>query len=181
MKKVRRLWMPVLLGVVLVAALVGVASARPDARPVQQAWRVLSVTAGHCYPSLGGTSFLNDGFKVGCGSPVCLFMCPVNFPAAGEQAVGAVTVKRFTMYAFDDDPALGADVDARLAKSYPPTHAQVYLALLQTAGAQGTDPQVLMDTTIDNNPVWRTQAPYIEVIMGGLLTNVYGFFVHYTW
>jgi hypothetical protein len=182
MKRVKALCMPVLLGVLLLATLVGVASARPHARPVQQAWRVLSVAAGHCYPAVSGANFLNNGWEVHCGSPQCFLMCPVNFPAAGEQAVGAVTVKRFTMYAFDNNSGATADVQAWLIKSYPPTHARVYLAQFQTAGAQVTDPQVLMDTTIEYNPVYRTQAPYIAIIIGGSTdTFVYGFFVHYTW
>jgi hypothetical protein len=180
MRRVKTLCMPVLLGVLLLASLVGVASARPDARPQQQAWRVLTVPAAACLPASTSQSSLNNGWEVHCEAAMCYFMCPVNFPAAGEQAVGAVHVKRFTMYAFDNDAGQG--IQAWLIKSYPPTANRQWLAQFATADAQATNPQVLMDTTIEYNPVYRTQAPYVAILMGTSdYVGVYGFFVHYTW
>jgi hypothetical protein len=183
MKKAKTLWVPALLGMLLLAILVGVAGARPDARPQQQAWRVLSVAPGACLAAVGNTDWVNAGYELHCSDAVaCLWHCPLDFPAAGEQAVGAVHIKRFTMYAFDNNATPNTNVSAYLSKMYPPTHKDVTMAHFATSGGEPTDPQVLVDTTIQHNPVYRTQAPYISIVgSNSTSVKVYGFFVHYTW
>jgi hypothetical protein len=181
MKSIKKLWMPVLLGLLLVATMVGVASARPDARPLGQAWRVLTVGVDACIPEDSTINWDIDGYQLSCTSGVCQFHCPANFPAAGEQAVGAVNVKRFTMYVFDNDNNLNAQVDASLLKSYPPTGGWLAMAAVGPT-AESPAIQTIMDTTIDNNPVYRTQSPYIKLTTRTSANlRTHGFFIHYTW
>jgi hypothetical protein len=177
MKKLKRLWMPALLGILLMATVAGAASARPDARPVEQGWRVLTVPSTSCIPHEPTPSWSHWGDRVECASDDCQFACVVNFPAAGEQAVGAVYVKRVTMYAFDNGVASYAVV--RLAKAYPPTGAKAQMAWAQSIGSTD-DPQTVMDTSIINNPVYRVQGPFIWItIHAG--AKAYGAYIHYTW
>ena len=107
-------------------------------------------------------------------------MCAVYFPAAGEQAVGAVNVKRVTMYAFDNSGGAGNEAGFELRKTYPPTKAGVLMADGATTDL-APDPQTVMDTSIENNPVYRSQAPVMWLSISGMNIEVYGFYVHYTW
>jgi hypothetical protein len=182
MKTIKKLWAPLLLGLLLMLALVGVASARPTARPVAQAWRVLTVGVDACIPENSLSPWDTDGNQLNCmGIPGCVYQCPASFPAAGEQAVGAVNVKRFTMYALDNDPDAPDNVWATLFKSYPPTGGQLTMAHVMT-GPPSAGTQTIIDLFPMNNPVYRTQSPYIWIQMGsGGLLAVYGFHIHYTW
>jgi hypothetical protein len=177
MKRIKRLWIPLLLGLILMTALVGVASARPDAGPREQAWRVLTIPSTVCIPHKDSDTWSHGVNRVECPSGVCVFFCAVDFPAAGEQAVGAVNVKRVTMYAYDN--GLG-DAEVILFKSYPITGASVQMASGETA-TLAADPQTVMDTTIDNNPIYRVQSPliFLKITVSGI--GVYGFHIHYTW
>jgi hypothetical protein len=180
MRKLMRLWVPLLLGVLLMATLVGVATARPDTRPQQQAWRLLTVPAADCGPSNSlVANWTNWGDYMLCDVVfACEFFCPVHFPAAGEQAVGAVNVKRLTLY-FKDQVA--GDVVARLRKSYPPAGVQAEMAVAQSFGINLSDPASVMDTSIANNPVYRNQGPYVYINMNNVQHKVYGVYIHYTW
>jgi hypothetical protein len=180
MKRIKRLWMPMLLGVLLIATVVGAASARPKARPREQAWRVLTVPPSACTSRDDGHAWWHSPHKLECqeGGATCSFLCPVNFPAAGEQAVGAVNVKRLTMYFYDNS---ANDINAGLFKSYPPTGAGVVMAGVAPTGALADDPRAALDSTIVNNPVYRVQGPYIWVDAACCNIYLYGFFVHYTW
>jgi hypothetical protein len=178
MKTIKRLWIPILLGVLLIATAVGVASASPNARPLEQGWRVLTVPAGACVPDEKADDWDHVLSYIKCVSGFsCQFFCPLDFPAAGEQAVGAVNVKRVTLYAYDTG---GAYVQAWLYKMYPPTGGTSTMAWV-TATASANDPEASMDTSIDSNPVYRSQAPYIELTVTTGIYKAYGFYIHYTW
>jgi hypothetical protein len=176
--RIKRLYIPLVLGVVLIAAVVGVASARPNSRPVEQAWRVLAVPSHACIPEDDTEDWDFELDRLECDVAPCFFVCPANFPAAGEQAVGAVNVKRVTMYVYDND--VGGNVTVTLVKTYPPSGGQVSMASAGTSNSPA-DPQALVDTSIVNNPIYRVQAPYIYLGMGATNARVYGFFIHYTW
>ena len=181
MKLMKKLWIPLLLGLLLMATVVGLANARPNARPLGQARRVLAVPTGACIPRRSSESWMHFAHYVQCDSGMCEFICAVNFPAAGEQAVGAVNVKRLTMYAYDNNSGAGEDAKAWLHKAYAPTGGLATMANVTTSGTSAADPEVLTDTTINNNPVYRTQGPVLWLDIGGTSIKVYGFFVHYTW
>jgi hypothetical protein len=178
MKKIMKLSIPLLLGVLLMVALVGVASARPNARPQEQAWRVLTVPPHACIASFDHTPYSLGPSFLRCGFPGCVFYCPVDFPAAGEQAVGAVNVRRLTMYAFDNDGT--NQVFAALTKMYPPLGGIEVMAQCTTTDSTD-DPQTRRDFSIENNPIYRSQTPYIRVIFGITTGKLYGFYIHYTW
>jgi hypothetical protein len=178
MKQMKRLRAPLLSGVLLMATLAGVAGARPDARPQEQAWRVLTVPPAACTPVdyLDSWYLPGDSLKSTVGD--ASFLCAVNFPAAGEQAVGAVNVKRVTMYAFD--MSAGGDNAVELRIMYAPTGGQQLMAYAHTI-VSPDDPQQVMDTTIEHNPVYRTHGPYLFVYVDNPNDRVYGVFIHYTW
>jgi hypothetical protein len=181
MKGIKRLSIPVVLGVVLIAAVVGVASARPDARPQEQAWRVLTVPAQACIPRNENVDYDYYAEYLQCDTGTCNFVCPVEFPAAGEQAVGAINVKRFTAYVLDDDGSGPARVQAYLRKTYP-MGGKAYLEMALVLSVDSpSDPQTIMDTAVGNNPIYRSQAPYAWFSIGGAGNRLYGFYVHYTW
>jgi hypothetical protein len=176
-KRLKSLWMPALLGVLLMTSLVGAAVARPNARPLEQAWRVLSIPALVCIPHDEGDDYRFLGTHLYCQAPDCDFACEIDFPAAGEQAVGAISVKRVTMYAYDNAVGL---VQFSLLKTYAPMGVSQQMAWAMTSDL-ANDPQAAMDTSVVNNPVYRTQAPVLWLSVGNTTGKVYGFHVHYTW
>jgi hypothetical protein len=180
MARLKRLSIAVLLGVLLVAVLAGLARARPNARPLQQVWRVLTISPSDCVPYGSGISdWVNQGGYVECpGATNCRFYCPVHFPAAGEQAVGAVNVKRVTLY-FSDQVA--ANMGVSLWKNHPPAGVEVEMAAAESFGIHLDDPATVMDTTIAKNPVYRNQGPYLEIVMDAAGHRTYGVYIHYTW
>jgi hypothetical protein len=180
MKKLMKLSIPLLLGVLLMTVLVGVAAARPNARPVEQAWRVLAVPAHACVPDSPAEDYVYTESSVRCITADCYLSCPIYFPAAGEQAVGAVNVKRVTMFAFDNTGGTGDTVRFCLSNTYPPTDGEVEMAMGSTTDSADS-PQTVMDTSIDYNPIYRTQAPVIWILMEHDTFWVSGFHVHYTW
>jgi hypothetical protein len=179
MKRTKRLFIPVVLGVVLIAAVVGVASARPDARPLAQPWRVLTVPPHTCNPRVEDIDYNYYQGYLECNTATCAFVCPLDFPAAGEQAVGAVNVKRVTAYVLDND-GTASHVRVYFRKIYPVTGGALNMADFQSTESTD-DPQVVMDTSIDNNPVYRSQAPYVWVVLNAVGHHAYGFYIHYTW
>jgi hypothetical protein len=181
MKSLKRLSIPMLLGVLLIATTVGVGGARPNARPLAQAWRVLTVPAGACVSRDEGHAWWHTPTYLECWetSATCAFLCAVNFPSAGEQAVGAVSVKRMTMYVYDNNGS--SDPSADLYKVYPPTGGGVIMAGSGATGTSAADPRAVLDTGVTNNPVYRSQAPYIWLDIPNMNIKVYGFFIHYTW
>jgi hypothetical protein len=181
MKKVGRMWMPLLLGVVLIAGVVGVAWAKPNARSAEQAWRVLAVPMHACASELQATDWAHYGNHTECLSGYCRFYCALDFPAAGEQAVGAVHVKRLTMYAYDSNATSSDNAQVSLTKSYPPTGGATAMAYVTTTGASPANPQAVMDTSITGNPVYRTQVPYLWVSIPMTNVWIYGVYIHYIW
>jgi hypothetical protein len=182
MKKLRRLWMPILVGMLLLATVVGVVGARPGARPLEQGWMVLTVGSNGCSIADDGYDYdLNWDGRLMCSVSNCYFSCPLNFPAAGQQAVGAVSIKRLTMYAIDNDG--GTTISGYLNKLYPPTAGGVEMAHASTFGSPNSPfIKAFMDTSIAGNPVYRTQFPAIWIVMNGSANmRVYGFHVHYVW
>jgi hypothetical protein len=179
MRRLRGLCMPVLVGLLLISTVVGVAGARPTARPEQQAWRVLAIHPDACVPTTDDEDYTRAGTEVHCDDALlgCTFVCAIDFPAAGEQAVGAVNVKRVTMYTYDNH--LQTSASFTMTKLYPPSKGAAKMASAETADSP-SDPQAVVDTSIANNPVYRVQAPSISFFMT-ITAKVYGFYIHYTW
>jgi hypothetical protein len=180
MRRTKRLWIPILLGALLIATLVGAASARPNSRPQEQAWRVLTVAPHACNPRTDTIDYnYLAGYLLSNGNTA--FVCPMDFPAAGEQAVGAVNVKRVTAYVLDNDGNAGDTIRFYFRKVYP-MGGDSYQAMAEAESTESaSDPQVIMDTSIDYNPVYRSQAPYVWVVMEAAGHKLYGVYVHYTW
>ena len=178
MRKLKRLWSPLLLGVLLMATLAGVATATPNARPLGQAWRVLTVPSADCIPSDADEDWSSSAPQIWCETGGCMWHCVVHFPAAGEQAVGAVNVKRVTMYAYDNS---GGQATFYLWKTYLPNAGSEKIMAQGTTVDSIAIPQTVMDTSIEYNPVYRSQAPVMWVTIGATSIPVFGFYIHYTW
>jgi hypothetical protein len=157
MKEVKKYWMVVLLGAVLVAAFVGPAGARPDQSPEAGALtRRITVPAGHFFPQTDGTNWTNNGANLHSdvsGSPVC-FTAPVVFPT-GQSVV----VESITLYALDDNGA--DDMYLRLYKTDPTGGDELEMAHVSTSGSSSTDPRHFTDGTIENNPVKHGRGVYL--------------------
>jgi hypothetical protein len=183
MTKLKRLWAPVLLGVLLMASLVGVANGRPKAAPRQQGWMVVSVPMSGCIGEKSNEALTYSRNYVTCMYSSCVMFCPVHFPAAGEQAVGAVNVRRVTMYALDTAGGVANEASFGLYKTYPPTGGAVQMADAGTVDS-AADPQTVIDFTIDSPVVYRVNSPSLEAGFATLAAGsvrIYGFFIHYTW
>lgn len=85
MKKVKKLWMPLLLGVLLMAALVGVAGARPNARPeASPALQDHMISAHHCIGEDDTEDYEFFGNYLECDALMwCNFVCPINLSNQG--------------------------------------------------------------------------------------------------
>jgi hypothetical protein len=107
MKKWIMLSIPVLLGVLLIATLVGVAGARPKARaeappPLYNWW----ISEHHCVPAYNMYDQLfdydHDEFWLRCDAGICQFVCPIRPPYQGH-----IHVYRLSMYYDDNQPGKG--------------------------------------------------------------------------
>ncbi len=101
MKRAKKWWMPVLLGVLLMAILVGVAGARPNERAqAASGTRQLIIQAADFYPVNNTSAFFNGGNFVTSlvnGSNTVL-VAPVQFPAPYY-----VTVEKVQWFAYDNN------------------------------------------------------------------------------
>jgi hypothetical protein len=115
MKKLKMMWIPVLLGTLLMATLAGVAGARPNARPEASPALVnYMFSAFNCIPE--GTPTVGYGANfIACMSGTCAFVCPIKPPHEG-----LIRVQRLAMYAYDND-GTPAGIYVTLFHEYPKT------------------------------------------------------------
>jgi hypothetical protein len=174
--RVKKWWMPLLIGALLMGTLVGVVGARPNARPheVPASWQKLTVPVQNCIPQEETMNYRHQADYLQCQSGSCLFFCPVTFPT--EQAV---TVKRLTLFAYDNDGTIGHMASANLYKINPQRKNDVLLASVLTTTSPA-DAQVVRDSSIDNALIRRTQGPFLTVSSQGATVKVYGVRIFYT-
>ncbi len=173
MKSVKMLWIPVLLGTLLMATFAGVAGARPNARPEASPALVdYMFTAHHCIPSYNlGTvrhDFLNDSLR--CLTATCSFACPIKPPHEG-----LIRVQRIAMYAYDNG-ALDVCIDVRHV--YPKTGLCITRLAWQCTANSANDPEVLAMNPA-NFKVSVLQDLYVWVKFNGTTQKLYGFKVKY--
>jgi hypothetical protein len=130
MKKLKMLWMPVLLGALLMSTLVGVAAARPNARPEASPALVDYMFSAHrCFSTDPTYDPHYVAMHLECDSGICHFVCPIKPPHEG-----LIRVQRLALYAFDN---LSGDVCIDLRHVYPKT------GINQCTANSATDPQVI--------------------------------------
>ena len=171
MKEVKKSWMAVVMGVILVGTLVGVVWARPNDRPeAQDITRKVTLTGADFVPVDDTDDWYIDGPDVFCESGNCVFSAPVVFPC-----LPSVTVERIKLHVWDNN--FGGNASAQLYRAHPPTATHVWLGKAESpAGIVG-----LQTYTSDpiNKVVWPSQRAFISLWIGGQDTKVFGVTVEY--
>ena len=170
MKKGKKWWMPLLSGGLLMAILVGVAGARPNARPLAANWVNHTVSAYHCIPVSHNWNWWYNGFYLSCLSGTCNFYCPIRPPHEGS-----VRIQRLTMYAFDNG---GGDVRIYLREHQTTTGSAVTRLSLSITSDSATHPETY-SYDHPNFTVSRKEdlIVYVEMDSGG--QKLYGFKIRY--
>ena len=172
MTKVRKSWMAVVMGALLVGTLVGVVWARPNERPeAQDITRKVTMTAGEFIPTTDNWDYSNNGNFVNCASGSCNFSAPIVFPC-----LPSVTVERIKLHVRDNNGS--ARAVATLYRAYPTTGVEVWLGDAESpTGSSGAIKTYTSDPI--NKVVWPSQRAYIWLTIGGTSIDVYGVTVEY--
>jgi hypothetical protein len=174
MKKVKKLWMPLVLGVLLMAALVGVAGARPNARPeASPALQDHMISAHHCIPdnNFGVVAHMFFNEYATCTTGGCAYMCPIK----PEQ--GLIRAQRLALYVYDNG---AGDVCIWLVHVYPKNGFNGYVQRLvhQCTTNSAADPQVYAYNPA-NFKVSELQDLYVWVQFTGITQRLYGLKLKY--
>jgi hypothetical protein len=170
MKKLKMLWMPVLLGTLLTVTLVGVAGARPNARPEASPALVdYMFSAHHCIPWDDTTNWSYGANGLVCDAATCLFACPIKPPHEG-----LIRVQRLAMYAGDKG---AGGVCLYLTQAYPKTAGWV----CRLTGCTTDNPADVQVCAFNpaNFKVSVLQDIYVRVTISGTAPCLYGFKLKY--
>jgi hypothetical protein len=171
MRNVKRLWMPLLLGALLIATLVGVAGARPNARPEASPQLVnWMISAHHCIPRDDTTDWDILPQYAECESAACTFYCPIKPPHEG-----VIRVQRLAMYVFDNTVG---NICISLAQVYPKSATYVYRLSSACTGDSAADPWVLSYNPA-NFKVSVLQDIHVSVALPSNGQRLYGFKLKY--
>ena len=171
MGKVKRSWMAMVMGALLLGALVGVVWARPHDRPeTQDITRKVTLTGADFIPSDESADWSNSGDYAYCNIGSCIYTAPVVFPC-----LPSVTVERIKLHVCDTNG--GAAATASLRRTYPPTGADVLLGSATSTGCT-PDPETITSSPI-NQVVWPSQRAYIWLDIGDKYIKVHGVTVEY--
>jgi hypothetical protein len=172
MKKLKMLWMPVLLGALLMATLVGVASARPNARPEASPALVDYMFGPYNCISMWAQPVAYAEDSMGCGSGTCGFVCPMKPPHEG-----LIRVQRLAMYAYDND-GTATGIAIVLFHQYPKTGTFATRLGPASTSDSPADPQVYAYNPA-NFKVSVLQDIYITVSIPSSGQKLYGFKLKY--
>jgi hypothetical protein len=168
----RRLLVPV-LAALLVAALVGPGMVA-GAEPRTTVTKALMIPAAAAIPISTYMEYNNVGYHVRLEAGTDGgFTVPLSFP------VSVVTIKRVTLYAYDNDS--GHDVGVSLRGAYPPGATDIWLGWVTTSGASADDPQTVTTTEISPRTVnTANYGLYLWIQLGGS-TRFYGAKILYSY
>jgi hypothetical protein len=175
MRKVKKYWMVLLLGGLLMATLVGVARARPNEGSQAGALsRRITIPAGHFIPTTDDYNYFNNGWFVYNLSGWANYSAPVVFPT-GQ----AVVVESVTLYVYDNDS--GDEICAGLIRADPTAANGLIMANACSSGASSTDPRHFTDSSISFNPVKHGNGIYLwlEIQDAGTSLKAYGVRIQY--
>jgi len=178
MKSGKSWWMPVLLGVLLVAVLVGVAGARPNERAQgASGTRQLIIQAADFYPATNTFAFVNNGYYLysDLDGSVVRFIAPVQFPAPYY-----VTVEKVQLFAYDNNTT--GQIRMGLVRTKPSVGTQTSMAFIHTgyASADPVIPRTWTDTSISPNVKNPAHGTYLWVqISDDTALDLYGVRIFY--
>ena len=168
MKKLKRSWMAMLMGMLLLGTLVGAVWARPQNRPeAQNTTRRVTIPGAFFNPVSDLVDSYNSGNKIYMLTAYGHFTAPVVFPC-----LSPVTVERLILYADDGNPAMNAC--AELHRTRLPQGADVPLGWVCSPAGTTTGVQPFIDDTISPNVVWPAHGVYVWIEIGGPNIDVYG-------
>jgi hypothetical protein len=173
-KKVKKYWMVLLLGALLMATLVGVAGARPNDSGMGAISRRITIPAGHFIPKQDDWDYNNHGYWLYNETGSAAYTAPVVFPT-GQ----AVVVESVTLYAYDNDA--DDDICLKLERTDHTQAAAATMAFTCTSGSSSTDPRHFTDSSINHNPVKHGQGIYLKLNIddAGTSLKAYGLRIQY--
>jgi hypothetical protein len=171
MGQLKKCWIVLLLGAVLMATLMGVAGARP----MGAISRRITVPAGHFIAHDNNDLYYNGGYQVYSKNDGIteIFTAPVVFPT-GQSVV----VESITLYLYDENASDEACVT--LYRTDPTAGDQVSMAAVCSTGSSSTNPRSFTDISISNNPLKHGKGVYLWLtIEDNTNLDVYGVRIQY--
>jgi len=174
MTRVRKPWMAVLIGALLVGTLVGVVWARPHDRPqAQDTTRKVVVGGGDFLPMNETTDYTTTGGWVRCDGATCYFAAPVVFPC-----LSAVTVERIKLHVYDPDA--GGYAAAQMRRLNPNNGTTRTIGHVDSLTVDPTAKPETVTSPDINKVVWPSQKGFVWLFIGmAPNTRVYGITVEY--
>jgi hypothetical protein len=173
MARMRRLWVPVVVGL-LVAGVSGVGGGGAVAAEPRLTTASIMIPASAFIPGRDDSDYDNGGDSLQVTSGTGDFIAPLSFP------VPVVNIKRITLYAYDNDPS--SHVCIKLYRARPTDASQD-----STGGSFCTSdvyiaPQVLYKTAFSPSRVdTASQSAYLWVYLTGPAVALYGVKVTYSY
>ena len=171
MTKVKKSWIAVVVGALLLGTLVGAVWARPHDRPqAQDITRKVSLGASDFIPNDEGNDWYNNGDRIWCQSGSCNFTAPVVFPC-----LPSVTVERILLHVKDDNGS--ALARAELYRLNLNNGGEAQLGWVESPmGTGGYQP---WSSGTINQVVWPSQRAYIWLFIQSTNIDVGGVTVEY--
>jgi hypothetical protein len=160
-----------LLLVLVAFFILGASGPRPNSGVEAASWSTLTIHANHCISTDPSWDPAYVAYWLKCDGASCFFVCPIHFPTTQD-----VRIKRFIMYAYDNSDS---QVAAYLWRGKPQIGAAEKQAEVATVNTT-TDPQKVIDATIDTGNVISTHGSFIYLHILQSDKKVYGFQIKYT-
>jgi hypothetical protein len=174
MKKVKKYWLVLLLGGLLMATLVGVAGARPNERPMAAVSRRITISPASFDPEDDHVEWNNTGGVLSSDTvdAEVTFFADVIFPT-GQ----AVTVESVTFWAYDNNCT--NNICLKLYRDDPTGGARSQMASVCSTGC-AVGVRQFSDTSIVSNPAKHGQGVYLmlDIEDDGAL-DLYGVRIEY--
>ena len=168
----KRAWIAVVLGALLVGTLVGVVWARPNDSPQAAATtRKVTLTGADFISASVHYDYANPGTSVYCVTGACAFTAPVVFPT-----LNAVTVERIRLHVNDNHATEKAR--ATITRARPSAGAGDSWGITESppGGSGGVQTYSSFDI---NKVVWPSQKACITLWIGATNITVYGVTIEY--
>jgi hypothetical protein len=164
-------WIAMVMGALLVGTLIGVVWARTGHSAQAAGTRKITIPAAFFHPADEGIDYYNNGNSLQVQSTTGIFTAPVVFPC-----LNSVTVERIVFSVRDENASTDACVS--LYRTKPNKGTEKLMAYQCSAGSQ---PGVInyTDDTIDGAVVWPSNGPYLWLNINGTGIRVYGVRIEY--
>jgi hypothetical protein len=172
MKKMHKPWVAAVAAALLVGALLGVVSARPNQQPkAADITRKVTVPGAFFNPRQPGYDWYNDSHYIATSTGGGIFLAPVVFPC-----LPSVTVERVILYV--DDKNGTSDACAHLIRSRPQHGDQKTMGSVCSSDTT-TGVQTFVDSSISPDVVWPGHGVNVWLAIGGTSIKVHAVRVEY--